>query len=124
MRRRSGTHRPEQVAEQVRQVVATALVGGVRDPRVGPVTVTAVTVTRDLSHARIRVAIGGSGEDENRVAQAMEGLTSAAGFLRSQVARALATRIVPELHFEHDLGEAHRARIEAVLADLREEPAP
>lgn len=108
----------------VRQVVATALVEGVRDPRVGLVTVTSVSVTRDLSHARIRVVMGEAGNDETRVSRAMEGLASAAGFLRGQVARALATRIVPELHFEHDLGESHRARIEAVLADLREEPAP
>lgn len=124
MHRRPGTHRPEQVAEVVRQVVATALVEGVRDPRVGPVTVTGVSVTRDLSHARIRVVIGGAEDDETRVPRALEGLASASGFLRSQVARALATRVVPELHFDHDLGESHRARIEAVLAGLREEPAP
>lgn len=124
MRRRTGAHRPEQVAEVVRKVVATALVEGVRDPRVGPVTVTGVAVTRDLSHARIRVVIGGAEDDDTRVPRALDGLASAAGYLRGRVARALATRIVPELHFDHDLGESQRARIEAVLAGLREEQAP
>ena len=53
--------------------------------------------------------------------RALQGLQSAAGFLRSRVARALTTRIVPELHFELDKGVEHAARIEKLLASIRRE---
>jgi ribosome-binding factor A len=60
------------------------------------------------------------GEDAERT-RALEGLQSAAGFLRSRAARALSTRIVPELHFELDKGVAHAARINALLEEIRRE---
>jgi ribosome-binding factor A len=59
--------------------------------------------------------------DEAEKTRALQGLQSAAGFLRSRVARALTTRIVPELHFELDKGVEHAARIEKLLASIRRE---
>lgn len=112
------TRRPEQVAGTIRQVIADALAREVRDPRVGFVTVTGVLVTNDLSHARVLVSV--AGDDAGR-AKAMEGLQSAAGFLRSRAARALTTRTVPELHFELDKGMQHAARIEELLQTIRRE---
>jgi len=109
------------VAETLRQVIAEALTREVRDPRIGLVTVTGVLVTADLSHARIMVSLPG---EEAEKARALEGLQSAAGFLRSRAARALSTRIVPELHFELDRGLQHAARINQLLGELRsEEPS-
>jgi ribosome-binding factor A len=77
-----------------------------------------VLVTNDLSHARVAVSVPG---DEGEKARALEGLRSAAGFLRSRAARALTTRSVPELHFELDKGMEHAARIEELLESIREE---
>ena len=111
------SHRSEQVAETIRQVVAEALARETRDPRIGRVTVTGVTVTGDLAHAQVRVLTGG---DDTEKARALEGLRSAAGFLRTKVARALAARTVPELVFEIDRGAEHAARIDAILASLRD----
>lgn len=110
--------RPEQVAETIRQVVAAALLGELRDPRIGFVTVTDVQVTRDLAVATVRVSV--MGEEADR-AGALDGLQSAAGFLRSRVSKALSTRVVPELRFELDRGLEHAARIEQILSDLRRE---
>jgi len=115
---RRPSRRPEQVAGTIRQVIADALTRDVRDPRVGFVTVTGVLVTNDLSHARVMVSVPG---DDGEKAKAMEGLQSAAGFLRTRVARALTTRIVPELHFELDQGVQHAARIEELLQAIRRE---
>lgn len=115
---RSSPRRPEQVGETLRQVITRALAREVRDPRVGFVTVTAVLVTADLSHARIMVSVPGHESVQSR---ALEGLESAAGFLRSRAARALSTRIVPELHFELDKGLQHAARINELLQGLRRE---
>jgi ribosome-binding factor A len=115
---RQPSRRPEQVAGTIRQVVAEALTREIRDPRVGFVTVTGVLVTNDLSHARVIVRVPG---DEAEKTRALQGLQSAAGFLRSRVARALTTRIVPELHFELDKGAEHAARIEELLESIRRE---
>ena len=52
----------------------------------------------------------------------LEGLAKAAGFFRSRVARSMATRITPELRFVADRGAEHAARIDAILAGLREPP--
>ncbi len=115
---RSGSRRPEQVAEALRQVVAEALAREVRDPRVGFVTITRVVVSGDLSQARVTVAVPG---DEEAKEQALEGLASAAGFLRSRAARTMTTRTVPELRFELDRGHEHASRINEILDGLRQE---
>ena len=109
------SRRPEQVAEAIRQVVAEALAREVRDPRVAQATVTHVRVSGDLSHATVLVSVAG---DESEKARALEGFSSAAGFLRTKLARTLTRRTVPELHFEVDRGLEHAARIEALLADI------
>jgi ribosome-binding factor A len=115
---RAPSRRPEQVAETLRQVITDALAREVRDPRVGFVTVTGVLVTNELSHARVMVSVPGEEADKER---ALEGLKSAAGFLRSRAARALTTRTVPELHFELDKGLEHAARINQLLDSIRQE---
>ena len=113
------SRRPEQVGETIRAVLAEALLRGeVRDPRVGMVTVSAVEVTRDLSHATVRVVP--HGEPAEREA-AVEGLQRAAGFLRGFVAKALTTRITPELHFVLDRGFEHALEIDRLLAGLKRE---
>ena len=120
---KSPKRRPGQVAEIVRQVLAEALARDIRDPRVGLVTLTRVDVSGDLSHAKVYVMARGEGgaKSEEDGARALEGLKSAAGFLRSRIAKALSTRTIPELHFELDRGLEHAARINAVLADLKRE---
>jgi len=115
---KGNSRRPEQIGETVRQVVADALVHDVRDPRVGFVTVTGVRVTNELSHATVQVSVMGEEADKIR---AIEGLKSAAGFLRSRLTRALSTRTVPELHFELDRGLEKAARINQLLGEIREE---
>jgi ribosome-binding factor A len=116
--KRRPSHRPERVAEAIRQTVAAFLTSNVRDPRVGFVTVTAVDVSGDLAHARIRVSVMGS--DDEKV-KSLEGLTSAARFLRAQLARELHLRITPELRFELDRGLEHALRIDRVLKRLKED---
>ena len=118
---KGSSRRPEQMAETLRQVITDSLAREVRDPRVGFVTVTAVLVSGDLSHARVMVSVPGEEAEKTR---AIEGLESAAGFLRSRAARSLTTRSVPELHFELDRGLEHAARINELLNTMkRENPA-
>ena len=115
---KGSSRRPEQMAETLRQVITDSLARRVRDPRVGFVTITGVLVSGDLSHARVMVSVPGEDAEKSR---ALEGLQSAAGFLRSRAARALTTRTVPELHFELDRGLEHAARINELLNSIRRE---
>lgn len=118
---KAARRRPNQVGESIRQVIADLLLTELRDPRIGFVTVTGVQVTPDLSVATVRVSVMGTDEERD---QALLGLESAAGFLRTRVGRAISTRLTPELRFELDRGLEHAARINQILGQLRGEAEP
>ncbi|MGQ0648654.1 MAG: 30S ribosome-binding factor RbfA [Gemmatimonadaceae bacterium] len=112
------SRRPDRVAEAVREQVATFLAEGVKDPRVtGIVTVTGVEVTRDLRHARVFVSIMGEGSQR---ASTLEGLHSVAGHLRSRLGRTLRLYSAPEIEFRLDESVANAARIETLLAQIKD----
>src|SRR6476646_6757454 len=115
--------RPERVSEAIREEVATFLADKARDPRiVGLVTVTAVEVTRDLRNAKVFVSVLGT--DAER-ATTLEGLNNLAPHLRGLIGRALRLRVAPEIVLKLDQSVAHAARIENLLAQIREEaPRP
>jgi len=116
-RKKATSRRPEQVGETIRQTLSAMLVQGeIRDPRVSMATVTSVKVAADLGSAKIWVALPGEKADQKK---ALEGLRSAAGFLRTRIAQELTTYTVPELRFEHDDGAARGARIDSIIADLK-----
>src|SRR5258708_40094834 len=110
-------HRPERVSEMIRHDVGVFLTGDVRDPRIGFVTVTGVEVSADLTHANVRVSVMGTDEEK---AKSLEGLGSAARYLRAQLSQELRLRTSPELHFHLDRGIEHAQRIDSVLRVLKE----
>jgi ribosome-binding factor A len=69
-----------------------------RDPRVGMITITAVDVSPDFSHAKVLYTT----LDPAHIADADTGLRRAAGFLRSQLAKRIKLYTTPELRFEYD----------------------
>lgn len=115
---RGSSRRPEQVAENIRQLLAEAIGRDVRDPRVGHASITRVVVTGDLKHAKVYVAVLGDAADKDN---AIEGLRSAAGFLRSKLARVLTLRTVPALAFELDRGLENAMRIDTLLNQVDQE---
>lgn len=91
---------------------------GAKDPRlVGLVTITAVDVTRDLRQARIFVSIMGTDSERAATLEALESMKS---HLRSRLARTLRLRVAPELSFKVDESVSRAARIESLLAQVRE----
>jgi ribosome-binding factor A len=91
--------RAARVAEQIQRDLSDLIRRGVKDPRVGMITITAVDVTRDLSHAKVYVTSLAGSESSERSVQALQ---HAAGFLRNQLARMLKVRSVPQLQFLYD----------------------
>jgi ribosome-binding factor A len=108
------TRRTDRVAEALHALVADLLLREIKDPRIGLVTVTGVDITPDLRHARIFFSTLG---DEAQRAQSLKGLTSAAGFVRSQVARKLNLRVAPEIVFEFDPSLEQAERVSRLLKD-------
>src|SRR5215475_3829412 len=108
------SRRTDRVAEALQQLVADLLLRGIKDPRIGLVTVTGVKVSPDLRHARVYFSCLG---DEARRAESLRGLNSAAGFVRSQVARSLKLRVVPEITFEFDPSLEQAERVSRLLKD-------
>lgn len=111
--------RSRRVEEQLKRVLAELIRREVKDPRLGPVTVTAVEVSKDLGHARVYVTpFAGIGD----AAHVLETLRHAAGYLRHELRKAMSLRVTPELDFRLDESIERGARLsrlidEAVAAD-------
>lgn len=112
--------RPRRVAEQIQRELAELIQLEVKDPRVGMVTLTDVEVSADYAHAKVYFSLLG---DQARVNEALKGLNSAAGFLRSQVAHRMKLRVMPMLHFAHDISIEQGARLDKLIADAVAEDA-
>src|ERR1700722_4124170 len=106
------TPRTSRIAAQMQRSLSTLLRRGVKDPRVGNVTVTAVDVANDLSYARIHVLPFAG---EHPAAQVLTGLRSASGFLRGEVARELKLRHAPRLEFEVDTNLEQAAHLTQLI---------
>ena len=91
--------RSRRIEDQIQRILSDVLRVSVRDPRLGGVIITAVKVSRDLSVAKIYFT---SLEFDQDPAVLHTAFLSAVGFLRSQLAKQLTVRQVPELRFEHD----------------------
>ena len=115
------SHRSQRMAEAIREVVATAILFEVADPRVHSVTVLRAEVSGDLRQAKVYVSIMGTEAERRR---ALEGLNHAAGFVQSRVAARLQTRFTPVLTFRLDDSvkksvEVGRLIDEAVASDRK-----
>lgn len=91
--------RAGKVAERIQQIIARRLDKGLRDPRLGFVTITEVRVTGDLQHASVFYTVYG---DEEAQAGSAAALKAATGMMRSEVGKQLGTRLTPTLEFIHD----------------------
>ena len=114
--------RADRVAAAIREEVATFLAEDAKDPRITRlVTVTGAQVTRDLRHAKVFVSVMGSDADR---ASTFEGLASVATHLRARVGRALHLRLAPEIVFVADESIVRAARIETLLAQIKDGEVP
>ncbi len=100
------------VNEALREVLSARVTQGLKDPRVGFVTVTAVDTSPDLSHAKVYVSVLG---DEEERAQSLEGLGSSRGFLQAAIGAEVRMKRTPTLEFLHDDSIDHGFRISELL---------
>lgn len=105
--------RPARVADSIKQAIATMLLREVKDPRIGLATITSVSVTPDLRLARVLFSCARA--EAEKVAA---GLDSSKGFIRSQLARELGLRHVPELDFRYDQSVERQLEMEQLLREI------
>lgn len=114
--------RSDRVSDAIQRLLAKMIPQEIRDPRIGMVNVNDVTVTRDMSYAKIYVTFVGSESDEEG-AEGASILNGASGFLRSLLAKELSMRSVPKLQFIYDKtsirGQQLSSLIDRAVADDR-----
>jgi ribosome-binding factor A len=106
------------VDEAIRQVIGDAVGAGLKDPRVGFITVTDVRTSSDLRHARVYVSVlgrGGGAPAEADRADTLAGLASAHGFLQQRIAAELHLKRTPTLEFVYDDTTDRAMRVEALI---------
>jgi ribosome-binding factor A len=98
----------------VREVLSARLAEGLKDPRIGFVTVTAVDTSPDLRHARVFVSVLG---DADQREQTLAGLESSHGYLQSLIATELRLKRTPTLEFVYDESVDRGMRISELLEE-------
>lgn len=109
------SRRTERMSDLLRAELSELILREMKDPRIKLVSLTGVDVTSDLRRAVVRVSVLG---EESQREEAVEALRHAKGFLRTELAHRLRTRVTPELVFELDRGAEHSQKISDLLESL------
>lgn len=112
---RGGGSRTASVGEQIRRELSQLFIEGLKDPRIGFVTISSVLVTSDLSLATVNYTVLGS---EKNLRDSEIGLHQSAGWLRRELSRRLKLRQMPELRFFHDKNLENSIHIQGLLGQL------
>ncbi|MDR3608429.1 MAG: 30S ribosome-binding factor RbfA [Oligoflexia bacterium] len=125
--------RRQRLQAVIQEELATVIAREVKDPRIPSVTITSVQVTPDGGQATVFIAILGAsmGIDEKaqtqsqnqRMKDCLQGLNSAAGFLRRHIAGILTVRHIPTLIFREDRGFENTIRVHELLKEISTKPA-
>lgn len=114
----SSNQRAARVGEEMREILARLLRDEVKDPRIGFVSLVKVEVSGDLRHAKVFVSVLGNDQQKK---DSLKGLSSASGYLRSEVAQRLRLRYTPELHFVLDESIEHGQKIAQLLVQVQQD---
>lgn len=109
--------RARKMADRIKVIVAKRIERGLRDPRLGFVTITDVKVTGDLQHASVFYTVYGSAEERTDSAAALKAAT---GMMRSEVGRNITARLTPSIEFILDAIPENAALIDDLLREARE----
>ena len=113
--------RTERVAELIKETVADLLVTFIKDPRIGLVSITRVTVSPDLRLAKVFFSVFGGDE---QIKRSEKGLKNAAGVIKRELGRRLNLRYIPDLNFCYDQALAQSGRIQELLNEIENARQP
>jgi ribosome-binding factor A len=110
--------RTQRVGGQIQREMAQIIQQELRDPRVGLVTVSAVEMSKDMTHAKVFITIMNPEQD---VTETIKVLKKASGFLRHALGKRIMLRVIPELHFVYDSSLDEGMRVSALLNSVAAE---
>ena len=110
--------RSEKVADLIHKEISEMLVKTIKDPRIGFVTITRVSVSEDYRSAKVYFSVPGSLEERQR---SMEGLNSAKGYVRKELGRRIRLRYTPEILFKFDPSIEYAIHIGEVFRHIKGE---
>ena len=110
--------RSYRVGELIHKNISEIISRGLKDPRIGFVTITSVDVTSDLRYARVYYTVIGS---EKEKTDSGIGIDKATPYIRRQLASKLTIRHTPELTFVYDESIEYGNRIDSILKELKDE---
>ncbi len=114
-------YRKDRLEELIKRIVAELFLKEVKDPRIGFITITGVELNKDMSEARIGVAILGTSAE---IRKSMDGVRSSSGFVQKRLGKELKIRNVPRVYFYMDNSVAQGvdmvSKIESVTKADRE----
>jgi ribosome-binding factor A len=113
--------RSEKVADLIQREVSEMLVKSIKDPRIGFVTITKVTVSEDCRFAKVYFSVAGTLAERE---SSGKGLDSAKGYVRKELGRRLRLRYTPEIVFQFDPSIEYAIHMEEVIRNIHrgEEP--
>jgi ribosome-binding factor A len=110
--------RSQRIADRIREELSEMLIFDIQDPRLAGVSITDVTVDKELAYAEIYVSsLAGS----ERAPSIIAGFEHASGFLRSELARRVELRTYPQLRFHWDPTPERAEHIEQLLDEIKNE---
>ncbi len=109
--------RTRRVGEQLQREMAQLVQQEIKDPRLGLVTISAVKLSKDMSHANIFFTVLDSDDSDEKhsIEETLKVLEGAAGFLRHELAKRMQLRIVPHIHFKYDESIAYGNDLSALI---------
>lgn len=107
--------RSDKVGEEIHKIISELLIRGLKDPRIGFITITGVKMTPDMRQATAYFTVHGTEEDRKN---SEAGLNSAKGFIRKEIGQALKMRFTPEVFFRYDTSMDYGQHIESILKEI------
>jgi ribosome-binding factor A len=113
--------RSEKVADLIQKEISQMLVKSIKDPRIGFVTITKVSVSEDCRFAKVYFSVAGTLAERER---SMEGLDSAKGFVRKELGRRIRLRYTPEILFQFDPSIEYAIHMGELIQTIQKEKEP
>jgi ribosome-binding factor A len=112
------SRRPKRLALQIQHEISSMLVRGLKDRRIGFVTITGVDLSPDLRHARVFVSVMGTEAEKD---ESMKALAHAAGWVRHELGQRIRMKFLPDIIFVPDASQQYGERIDRLLDELKDQ---
>jgi ribosome-binding factor A len=112
------SRRPQRVAQEIQHEISSMLTRGLKDRRIGFVTITGVEISRDLRHAK--VFFSAMGTQKERI-ESGTALNHAAGWIRHELGQRIRMKFLPEIVFYEDSSMAYGEKIDQLLDKIKEQ---